>query len=163
MSKYWRVYCNTEQQFVYTWSDTTPTVCPTTSSDSIGTIKELPINYKRLEYSITPTEVNSNTYTLILEFEFPGTNEIKYVDSCKILTYINSGTYSLRLYDLTNSNVIAEKTGNNNTTSLLIDMGTLSNLPTNAALFEVQVKRDTGTDNPTSSYTLIKYHKKLPK
>ena len=49
-------------------------------------------------------------------------------------------TYDLRVYDLTNSQVIAEVTGLSNATEVIIDFGAVSNLPTSPAIFELQAK-----------------------
>lgn len=34
---YYRIYCNTETSYVYTWKETTPTVCPNNNAHSINT------------------------------------------------------------------------------------------------------------------------------
>lgn len=53
-----------------------------------------------------------------------------------------SPTHSIRIYDLTNAQVIAEVTGLADVGLVLLNMGTLSNLPTGMATLEVQGKRD---------------------
>ncbi len=84
-----------------------------------------------------------SAYDVASVFRFPGTDQEGAPDSFQVIAFRNgaSGTYDLRLWDVTNSLTIAEKTGNSETTSTMIDIGTLSNLPTGPAIFEVQGKK----------------------
>ncbi len=45
----------------------------------------------------------------------------------------------IRVYDVTNSQVICEKIDITSGTPVVIDLGTISNLPTGAAVWEVQL------------------------
>lgn len=54
-----------------------------------------------------------------------------------------AGQYSIRVYDKTNNQVVAEKTGNTNTDDLIIDLGTILYQPSNQAVLEAQVRIDT--------------------
>ena len=50
--------------------------------------------------------------------------------------------------------VIAEVTGNNNTVEALIGLGTVSNIPTGQAIFEIQARRSTGPNISAIIYTM---------
>lgn len=52
--------------------------------------------------------------------------------------------YSIRLYDVTNQTVICEAGGFSNTDQVIHDLGVLSNLTTDEAIIEIQLKRDSG-------------------
>lgn len=98
------------------------------------------------------SSTNSETYFTIMYFTVPGEN-VNKIQSIKILSKKkgNLTSYSVRIYDATNNNVIVENTFTNN--SILInDIGILSNLPTNEAIVEVQAKRNDGNRN---SYAII--------
>lgn len=88
----------------------------------------------------------SGTYVQAGVFYFPGTTAGGTPASVKVVGYkdANPTSWDVLLYDLTNSLQIAEKTGNTGTASEIIDIGTLSNLPASAAMFEVQLKRTGG-------------------
>ena len=96
-------------------------------------------------FKVTATGVNSTTataYENIMELTIPG-ESIANITAIKILGKMTSGadSYSVRVYDSTNSNIIAEKTGLTNTSNSITDLGTLANLPDDEAIFEIQAKR----------------------
>lgn len=64
----YRIYCDTEQQFVYTWSETAPTKCPTNTnhlinSASITVVDEKSDNEITIKQESTPTGGNFRTET----------------------------------------------------------------------------------------------------
>lgn len=88
----------------------------------------------------------SGSYIQVGVFYFPGTSAVGTPSSAKAVGFksANPTTWDVLLYDLTNSLQIAEKTGNTATASEIVDFGTLSNLPSSAAMIEVQLKRTGG-------------------
>ncbi len=66
-----------------------------------------------------------------------GTPTKIYVNAYKI----GGTTYNIRIQDITNGNTIAEVTGLSNTTEGIQDLGTISNLPTGQARWELQLQR----------------------
>ena len=77
-------------------------------------------------------------------FEFKG---ILQVGSPSKITYVGNGSdgspaHSVRIYDITNAQVIAEMTGSVNAVRGIIDMGAIANVPSTGAIWEVQAKRD---------------------
>lgn len=83
-----------------------------------------------------------SSYTQLTEFIFPGTTRLGIPSGIDLLIGSNRADQdaSFRLYDRTNALQIAEVT----VTSLdriIVDVGTLSNLPTGNAVVEVQGKR----------------------
>jgi hypothetical protein len=87
---------------------------------------------------------NSNsTYEVQAYGRFPGSTATGTPTSIKIGVWNSdsAGRISVKIYDRTNGNTIAEKTNIAGTSPQMIDMGTLSNVPTGAALFEVQTKQ----------------------
>ena len=88
----------------------------------------------------------SGSYQVVCRFVFPGTDNINLSpDTAKsVMSRQNAGiTVSVRIYDLTNSNTIAETTAQSPSTDdgdpTVLDLGTVSNLPTTEAVFEIQV------------------------
>ena len=63
------------------------------------------------------------------------------IRNIKILSNIKNDTssYTARIYDIANYNIIAEATFTN-TDSQLNDLGTISNVPNNESIFELQIK-----------------------
>ena len=74
-------------------------------------------------------------------FMFAGTNNTKTITKIIAnLWRVDSGSVSIKIMDLTNSTTICEVTGITSTSEInQVDMGTLSNLPTAAAVFGIFV------------------------
>jgi len=86
----------------------------------------------------------SPTYTIIAMFHFPGTDKMGVPDAMKVVAWTTATTYDVKIYDVVNSLTIAEITAQTNSTAQIVDMGTLSNLPTGSSIFEIQVLRAGG-------------------
>lgn len=96
----------------------------------------------------TRTNINSTSYQKCVAFKYAGSENIGTLDYVEIIAYKDSSitSYDVRIYDKSNGNIIAEKTGNTNDVSEIIDLGTISNVPTGASVFECQVRK-TGGNN----------------
>lgn len=57
--------------------------------------------------------------------------------------------FSVRLYDKTNAKTIAEKTQQNVDYPTVLDLGTISNVPTGLSVLELHVKKTSGTSGKT--------------
>lgn len=106
-------------------------------------------------YSINPKKesIKTNSYSIVSRFKYTGSDIIGTIDYIDIISKKDSGitSYSVRVVDITNNLVIAEKTGMTNTTEDIQDLGTISNVPTDQAVFELQAKKIGGSGN-TSVY-----------
>jgi hypothetical protein len=80
------------------------------------------------------------------EFVFRGTTVLGSPTAIKAIAWrlSGSGTFSMRVYDLTNALEICEVTGLSSAVATIQDFGSLSNLPTGEAMWEVQAKVSSG-------------------
>lgn len=79
------------------------------------------------------------SYVTLAAFAFPGSTAYGTPVNIKASTWVDGGsTGKLRIYDLTNALVIAEITTLSNTTESVIDLGTISNVPTGEAVWQIQ-------------------------
>ena len=92
-------------------------------------------------------DASSDSYQVAGYFIFPGSTQGGTPASVKALAFIISATeMAVKIYDATNAKTIAEKTGITNAdTGILTDLGTLSNISSGAAVWEVQIKRTVGS------------------
>ena len=99
---------------------------------------------------------NNLFYTIFNKFCFCGTDVAGTPTNIKIIAHIEKAedSCSVRVYDVTNSKVICEKTGIVNLTSEVIDLGILSNLPSGNAVFEIQAKSTDGDEIRISSLAI---------
>ena len=103
-------------------------------------VKTISSSYKTVDHIIYNGSINNEILTV------------------KVVTNVNlSGTYSIRLYDSENVQVIAEKTGLTNTTSEIIDLGTILNQAENNTVLELQIKQTSPINNVIYKSTEIEY------
>lgn len=87
---------------------------------------------------LSDEQFNNTSYTSCGAFEYPGRN----IDSLTNIRYtgsVSTGNYSIRIYDVTNSQILAEGTFSN-VSKAINDLGTLTNIPYNNVLIDVQIK-----------------------
>jgi len=101
---------------------------------------------KEINLSFGNENTKNTSYEVMAVLKSPGTTDYT-VTKVEIIAYQESdpATYSLKLYDLDNALAICEKTGNSNTVSSIIDLGTISNQDSAQAIYEVQAKWDSAT------------------
>ncbi len=152
----WLVYCIEEAIDVGVWSATGPTQCPNIHGDrSIETSRTRVVdsrNMKKNFFKIYPQvkTIVSKDYYLTASFDFLGSDNIGTIYSIYVLALSEGvgSNFDIRIYNPSSApstSVIAEKTGLNNSTIALINMGTIANVPTDRTTLEVQVKRTTGS------------------
>lgn len=94
-------------------------------------------------FPLTEYRVKSDSYKKIGSFIYAG-SVYSGINAIRVLSYCQGmDDYDIRVFDVSNNNVIAE--GNfTNTTIQINDMGEIDNIPSTDAIFEVQVKGDRG-------------------
>ncbi len=150
ISKY-RLWCNTENDWVYTdWSVSPPNKCPNNEShtiDSDSIVSVASSSDRNILLSIGGSsgecfyECNSSDWEVVRKFHFLGTDILGSVRGCSIIANTNSagnpGLY--KLYDYTNNLEICNWIINKEEFSAVVT-NTLINLPTSPAIFEIQGK-----------------------
>lgn len=132
---------NTDTQTVYFCYDNTTSNAIWNSQSN----KSLSFNYS----FNNGFETTNNTYIVAGYLIYPGTLTAGNITSILALMYsIQSGnTYQVRVVDTTNNNTIAESnvtSGCDMVTPKIIDLNIVSNLPTTRAVFEIQIRKDSG-------------------
>jgi hypothetical protein len=101
-------------------------------------------------YTVNPKKntINTSNYTTVAKFKYSGSDNIGTIDYINIISYMDSTvtSYSARLFDTINGLVLAEKTEITNTTETIIDLGTITNVPTDQSIFELQFKKVGGNN-----------------
>ena len=98
--------------------------------------------------------VSNANYQTLARGVFRGITTMESPTAIKAVIWRSSGSGSIdiRIYDVTNSQTIVEKTGiTNEDPAIIQDLGSLSNLPAGASTFEVQVKTTVGTTGRLSA------------
>jgi hypothetical protein len=94
--------------------------------------------------TIKESVFNSGTFELVSSFLYDGTDTHAPIIQIQSIVKSESGsTGEVRIYDITNNNVIALGMFTNAEYGLL-DLGTISNLPTGPSIFEIQIRRESG-------------------
>lgn len=116
-----------------------------TSSRSFNSGSSLPLSFRFNRPNGNPTTTNSTTYSEVGSFVYRGTNVDNMMNL--ILAVVNtsntSATGRLRIFDQTNVVTIAESAtfGPTNGSLIVIDMGAISNLPSDEARMLIQIRR----------------------
>jgi hypothetical protein len=94
------------------------------------------------------TSTKNSTYTTVGTFGFAGSNEIGVPSVLRAIIGVEDATsLDARVQDITNNQTIAEVTGVTDAFPTIVNLGTISNVPTGAAVWELQIRRNTGTGN----------------
>lgn len=102
---------------------------------------ELPLSQNSNPY----WQSSSDTYEVMGCLIFRGTTTLGTPSAIKAVAWVTSGvTGGIRVYDVTNSQVICENASITNSGKAIISLGSLSNLPAGESLWEVQTKRVSG-------------------
>ncbi len=95
----------------------------------------------------------STSYTgLGGSFIYEGSDTVQIPTSIELVAFRDASANAMdaRIFDLTNNQVIAEVTGMSATVQTIHDFGTISNVPTEKAIWEVQAKRVGGSASDCS-------------
>ncbi len=123
-----------------------PPYCPI---DGVNLFRNVVISDKRkvintgIDYN-NYMNTNFTNYNAQGYFRWPGSDNVGIINNITIIANIDSSaTGSIKIYDITNKNTICEITSINGIIPTIYDMGTVSNVPTNTAVWEVQLKCST--------------------
>ena len=129
----------------YRWLNTTTGVEWACADPSVGAAvwkratynKAINLLFTGRDYPYTRTLQDS--YQLVGTFRFPGTDAAGVPSYLKVVAYLSNGTdFDIKVIDAGNGGVtVAEVVDQTNASAAIIDMGTLSNLPTGESVFEV--------------------------
>jgi len=109
--------------------------------DKIPPLGEISSSLVFCDGSVNYIKKSSASYITICQFIFRGSFYNGIPTNIKIIGYVTAtASGSVRLYDVTSSLVIAEKTGIINTTASIINLGTISNIPEEESIVELQIK-----------------------
>lgn len=101
-------------------------------------------------YTVYPRNdsVRTSSYKAIGSFKYGGSNSVGTIDYIETISNIDLGvtSYSVRIYDKTNNQILAEKTGMTNVVEEVQDLGEISNVPVETSVLEIQLKRTGGTE-----------------
>lgn len=154
--KLYEVFCIEEQEVRRVTSLTEPTQCPLSHNDrSIDPAQTILIDYKpilgnRVAFlNVSKDKISNKSYfNLRSNFMFDASTMEAIVD-VKFLSYLDkksvNGTYSLRIFDKTHSNVMGSINLSNETLQNN-SLGELSNLPIEDAIIEFHAMVDDAKD-----------------
>jgi len=157
-NKQYRIWCETEAAEVFTWADSEPTECPNNAGHTIDTNSITIIDRKKptthlyafLEFNNGPlpfVEISSDSFTTIGAFKYCGSDVFEANKIAAVVSRAGTtGTSRIRLRDVTNGATIEGKNWTEEEQQIISD-DSFQNLPTDEAIFEVQVKVLTAGDS----------------
>jgi len=108
---------------------------------------EVPTFGGALPVSFTSLETISGTYLEVGTFIWPGSDKVGTPTMLEVVGAVSnvSASADIRIYDVDNGNTIAEVLGSSALYPTIVDLGTISNVTTDEALWQIQVRRATGS------------------
>lgn len=139
----WNIFCITEQAFFPEWSQTQPTTCPNNTGHSIGQVWDIGAESRHI-YSLTTT--TNNTFTVTQNVFFAGSNYEGDLSLIRAVCKVGDGTGKILIFDVTNNSQIAVSNEISNTSYDTIVFPSFSNVPTQGAIWQIQLIKDTGVE-----------------
>ena len=127
--------------------DVALTASEQTALDTLVTNHTSELILKKANIGFTECITSSTFYSVVFTFIFSGQDEIGVVNKINLVGKMDSGAtnYSIKIFDKTNINIIAETTFTNTEDAILV-MDSVSNITDSQAIWEVQLKK-TGGDS----------------
>lgn len=96
---------------------------------------------RKIFFTVYPEDRNIRTtdYSTIATFEYLGSDLIGLIDYIDVITKVSSGSYNVRVVITDNSQILSEVKELDNKRYQTIDLGTLSNIPSDRSILEIQV------------------------
>jgi hypothetical protein len=167
MSLYkYKIFCITENEWIYVTSAQVPTECPNNALDTIkpGSLSVIESIVYDHVLSLSPNKVklNKTEYTDLDISYFFDSDWIERIIKIKATSFVDiqkTGSYSIRAYDRTHATVIGEITLNNEEL-MANDLGTLADLANEDSIIEFHAKVLDKKDKITIKNILIYYKSK---
>jgi hypothetical protein len=140
MSTCWKIYCVTESDWVFAWADTALTECPTNVAHVVRSTQRVRDAERILRMSIRSI-IMSSTFIRVAYSLF---SSLTVARVAKAIAYTTAGSFTIRLFDATNQQVLLEFTSSNTSDTTILELGTLSNVAASDYLLEVYVKATGG-------------------
>lgn len=114
---------------------------------------------KIIPVHLSGTGIKNTNYTRYGVYGYLGSNTLLPINKICVISYSdnNVSSYNVRIFNVTNSTVIAEATFSNKSEQLL-DMGTISNVPTGSSLLEIHLKVNSATGNASVYSSMVIFY-----
>jgi len=127
-------------------SSTNPVTDKLYVDTEIKKAQDIYISVPATDFGCPYISVATPEWLAAMRFIFKGTNVLGTPTHIKATCFCGVGVVGgIRVFDLTNGNMIAEKTDISSSTEIIVDLGTISNCPATEAIFEVQFARVEGS------------------
>jgi hypothetical protein len=123
-------------------------------TDATGVFNPRPSNAGEIQISTRTQAESGASYVTLQEFNFRGSDLWGTPQTLEVIASVVSGIGSIRVRDITNSLTIAENTNITNTTTAVVDLGTISNVPAAGAVWAIQALNDSAVNTLCESLTL---------
>lgn len=109
------------------------------------------------DYTFTKLDTEEATYVVGGVIPYPGSDAVGVPIKISVVCGKKGGgtTYSVRVFDKTNALVIAQQLNESDTYPILKDLGTISNVSEDPAIWEVQVKKTAGDEGKVVSVASV--------
>jgi hypothetical protein len=146
----WRIFCSTENLWVYIWSDNAPTTCPNNASHvvNLDSVQQTNIEKEVKSFTNLNSIINTSILTRVLLFQY-NTTLLGTLRRVKCLAYcdVTVSSFNILLYDRTNVVLLLTSTLTNTNEDNIIDLGVIETAPSNEVTLELSTQILTGIGN----------------
>jgi hypothetical protein len=91
---------------------------------------------------------------------YGGSNSIGTINFIETVSWMDPSidSYNIRIIDKTNGKIVVETEEISNTVEQIVDLGTVSNIPKTDTIFEIQAKRNGGTNESYVHIDIINFY-----
>lgn len=148
MSFYYRIFCITEDTWIYHWDNTSPTECPNNSEHQVSGTQLIKSEALVSSYNSINRSISSTTFSRILLFSYK-TSISGTIRRIVILAHSDVGvdSFTIQVFDKTNVNALIETTSTNKIEIEPVDLGAIEFPPDNDVIIEILIKVNSGTGN----------------
>ncbi len=140
-SSRYKVFCITEGKFVSGWDTSPLTECPNDSGHEVNPDSVCEHQAEETCHRLG-IQTNSTTYTTAMQLLNRPSAPINFM---KVICSTQDGAGQVRLYDITNVQVLAESSSISNTNPVVIDLPEITYVPSEDTIVEIQVKKTSGS------------------
>jgi hypothetical protein len=144
----------------YVWSDTLVTTCPVNASDPINADATCIVASARICSQLTPviSSTTSLSYIPVMTCvfspaSFGNLKLVRVLSKC-----ISASSYSITVFDKTNSTVLSTSTFTNSDDYILNDLGSFEPVTTDPTIIEIRLKVDGGPIGSTAYISQILFY-----
>jgi hypothetical protein len=153
----YRIYCITEDTWVYEWAAAPPTECPNNAAHEVNPNSVSEVNFESEKSSCVSVASTSNHSYTKLYCIYYDTNSNGPIRRIQLVCRSTSDTtsYDIKVVNYDSQTVLLENTLSNTSDNTIINVGTIASPPAGNFFLEIYAKANNGSGNVEVQQVLL--------